>query len=187
MKILKSDVNWLKAYSSVPIIKCLVDKIPRRDSFIYTKNSNIYWSQSDGFVSFYYHNPSDETGFGGTLFKLKMDDGSEKTIKGPWSSRPGIMNKIFPHSVEIMLTDDEEAWNRGFTFINTYCTLNNAIKAAALAGTHLVRYIHYNEISYHPSLVSDAVVKPFRDKFLMFNNNAMIELDYIEEYKQYLK
>lgn len=50
----------------------------------------------DGDVGrFVVHNPRNETGFGGATFELPMEDGSVRRIKGPWSSNPTSISKIF--------------------------------------------------------------------------------------------
>jgi hypothetical protein len=64
----------------------------------------LYWGQTNGFVSFYAHIPDDESGYGGRVVDLTMMDGSVRKVKGPWSSRPDIMNEEgFPPCVDCIV------------------------------------------------------------------------------------
>jgi len=69
----------------------------------------LYWAcdEESGFVEFFAHDPSDEVGYGGRIFKVTMQDGSKIEVKGPWSSRNSIMNLYFPHSIEVTITTGE--------------------------------------------------------------------------------
>lgn len=50
--------------------------------------------REDGLCKFYSHNPNSEDGYGGAVFELRMEDGSLKQIKGPWSSRASRVQKL---------------------------------------------------------------------------------------------
>lgn len=54
-----------------------------------------YLALSGDVGSFFYHTPHNETGFGGARYELQMEDGSVRSIKGPWSSSCSSMNKMF--------------------------------------------------------------------------------------------
>lgn len=70
-------------------------------------NSTLYFCLEYGrqFV----HNPENQNGYGGRIFRLKLDDGSKVDIKGPWSSRPDVVRKFanvnFVGEEEIQLDD----------------------------------------------------------------------------------
>lgn len=88
----------------------IFDRKPVEDFKFYeaklNSESTLYWGvNSQGFVEFYAHSPFREHGFGGRSFVLNMADGTTKTIKGPWSSRPGIMNNFFPPCMEVKYRD----------------------------------------------------------------------------------
>lgn len=51
-------------------------------------------SEENWMASFMSHNPKDETGFCGATFTLQMNDGSTRCVKGPWSSRADVVNRI---------------------------------------------------------------------------------------------
>ena len=47
------------------------------------------------FVRFFSHNKLNENGYGGFSFTLTMTDGSTRVVRGPWSSRAGVINFYF--------------------------------------------------------------------------------------------
>lgn len=59
----------------------------------------------------YFHDPSNETGFCGGKFVLNMKDGTQVTIKGPWSSNCSTLNKYCPElaSCNVILYEDKYA------------------------------------------------------------------------------
>lgn len=62
----------------------------------------MYWGcdEETGLARFYFHNPRDQRGYGGVVYTLKMKDGTERKIVGPWSSGCGSMNQHFPHTID---------------------------------------------------------------------------------------
>jgi hypothetical protein len=78
-------------------IKITVEGEP---SFVYRKitfaEGNTAYLGVDGpFARFFVHVHHNETGFGGDTFRLRMEDGTESFIKGPWSSAASTMNELF--------------------------------------------------------------------------------------------
>ena len=69
------------------------------ESFVYRAlpaGDGVAYLALDGEIgSFFFHAPRNETGFGGAEFELKVEDGSVRSIKGPWSSSCSAMNKMF--------------------------------------------------------------------------------------------
>lgn len=99
----------------------LVSDYPAREEFRYEKlrveKGTAYFAELDGFVSFYFHDPKDETGFYGREIPLTLLDGTEVSIKGPWSSRPAVMTSLgFAPSLAVSYTKDPDVWARGYTF-----------------------------------------------------------------------
>lgn len=155
MFIMDAKVEWHKGFSNSPDLKILVDKMPDNDSFRFQEKNCIYYAENEGLVRFYYYRRPGE-GFGGREFKLTMEDGSEKVLKGPWSSNSGAVNSIgFGPCQEISITDDERVWKRSYTSFASAVTLDLYKQAAALAGVHLVKWGGY----LVPSLCIDRVVK----------------------------
>jgi hypothetical protein len=51
---------------------------------------------------FFAHDSKNENGFGGNSFVLPMRDGTTRVIKGPWSSREGVLHQFgMPHCVPV--------------------------------------------------------------------------------------
>lgn len=54
--------------------------------------TTLYISDNTPIVTFCCHDKRDESGYGGRVFHLTMENGETRTIKGPWSSRESIFN-----------------------------------------------------------------------------------------------
>ncbi len=119
-------------------LELLVSDLHREDK-VYDakegKNGTTYLSVTDGIVSFFHHNPKDEHGFGGSKFTLKMRDGTEREIKGPWSSNDAWIREAFGvDSVSVSYTDSADTFKRGYTFYAGHVTIEKAKEAIALVG-----------------------------------------------------
>ena len=105
MKILDARVRWYDGYANDPVLEILVDEVPNTSSIKHHKidlgNGVMYIGQKEGYVHYVFHNPRDEEGFGGALFNLPMEDGEVEKIKGPWSSRAGVINQLSYHFKEV--------------------------------------------------------------------------------------
>ncbi len=98
MKIEQVVMDW---EYMVPIVT--VDKIP--DDLVFKEHKDCYFAESDGYVEFYYYRQPGH-GYGGNTFKIKMVDGTFKSLLGPWSSRPSVMNMMgFTPSMTCMYDD----------------------------------------------------------------------------------
>ena len=55
----------------------------------------LYMNQDvdSGYSNFYLDDPTNHRGFGGREFELDMYDGETVTLKGPWSSNSGVVNR----------------------------------------------------------------------------------------------
>jgi len=150
-----AKVEWHKQFSNVPGLKILVDKMPDYKEFRYIEKNGIYYAENEGLVSFYYYQSPGE-GFAGREFHITMEDGSEKILKGPWSSNSNAVNRMgFGPCQEISITEEEECWNRGYTFFASAVTHELYRKSAELIGVHLVEWDGY----LVPSLCEDRVIK----------------------------
>jgi len=103
MKLLNLKLDWMKNWSNNPDLYLTVDEIPHVEGMIFTRKGDLYWAEEDGFVKFYSHNFRNQTGYGGKEFILKMETEEIVSLKGPWSSRSGIMNRYFPECVEVII------------------------------------------------------------------------------------
>jgi len=108
MKILGIDIDWMLGYGNDPRIMVKVDKLPDLNNLIYEQKGNLYFSHTiDGYVNFYAVNALRETGYGGRSFTLNMANGTTKVLKGPWSSRAGVMNNAgFEPCVDVSYVEE---------------------------------------------------------------------------------
>lgn len=114
MEVLNAKVDWNLRWANPPSLYLLVDKIP--DDLEYEQRGSLYFAEKEGFVNFFYYHVPDQ-GYGGRKFHLKMKDGSEKVLIGPWSSNSSAMNAGgFPLCMECTITDDPKVWEKGYTF-----------------------------------------------------------------------
>lgn len=155
MKVMKMRINWMLGYLNNPSIEVLVDAIPG-DPVYQKKRSGsytLYFSERDGFVHFVAHNAKDETGFGGHVFHLPLEDGTIEEVKGPWSSRSGVFNNQgFTQCREVAITDDPKEFDEHGTFSAAYMTvdaLREAIKEHMPKLT-LRRELEHDEIYFNP-------------------------------------
>lgn len=131
----EAKVEWYERYANHPVLACSTTKgnwekhrEVHEKAVFWTQRqggSTLYYSDpGDGLVNFYCHTPGNEEGFAGRSFKLLIEEDGEtieRTIKGPWSSRPGIMNKYFgAHCVDLTVSVGE------YTHYSAACTLSLA-------------------------------------------------------------
>lgn len=85
--ILDARVNEYEQFSNPPMLEVLVDTLPEWESFVWHFWDGIFWTERDGFIKFLAHDGSEKNlgGFYGQSFDIRMDDGSVKTLRGPWS------------------------------------------------------------------------------------------------------
>lgn len=99
----------------------LVDQIPTLESLRFRKGparddpaerGDLYVAEQDGYVDFLFQHDPDHSwhggGFDGRQFRLHLDDGTVKTLVGPWSSNTDQVNRYLPAVAarQILLTDD---------------------------------------------------------------------------------
>lgn len=157
MKILSAKVyEYPEGVMNSPVLQILVDKL--EENFIYTPKSlnggTAYFAEKDGAVDFLFHNPTMETGYGGRYFNLTLENGEIAKVKGPWSSRPSVMGKLFGvDCMDVSITSDPEAFDRGYTFYSGHITLELA-RTANLPGFDIVPEEKYGEIHWHVKRVA---------------------------------
>jgi len=143
MKVLAASVEWSDQFANDPMLELLVDKIPTTSEMRFENKESMWVAYNDGYVEFYSHTGRDENqrGFGGAVYDITLVDGTKKSLRGPWSSRAGVVNAIFPDRpvVDVMITDDPEVFGRGYTFYSGHVTLDVAKQAAKLARVKLVK------------------------------------------------
>ena len=143
MELLDADVDWFHDSDNLPILKATVDKLPSRSAFRYERitlsTGTFYWAESDDLVSFFFHDPKDQKGYGGAPFDLALATGGRGVlIKGPWSSSEGFANSLpmVPHSVYCRIKEK----GGKYPDLPFACsiTLDFAKKVATRAGIYLI-------------------------------------------------
>lgn len=111
MIIKSAKIEWMKGYGNLPELKVTVDQMPKMKDMKFKRlgepRGYSYWAQDGDFVTFFFHAPGNQTGYGGSTFSGVLEDGSEFSVKGPWSSNAMDMNGEFPpsHNVAYYETD----------------------------------------------------------------------------------
>ncbi len=133
MNVLDAQIDWKEDVLNDPRIEVLVDETPHTEEmrFVHDESTDIWYAEDDGFVRYYHWSgPGNEGGFGGTSYQITTVDGETVTLKGPWSSRAGVVNQIgFGPVVEVKLTTDPEVMEKGYTFRARSITLEAAKEA----------------------------------------------------------
>lgn len=143
MQVLKARVQWHDGYCNDPGLELLVDKLPVRADLRWTVNQHegqsFCWTVDGGYVSYFMHNPRDQEGYGGRTFEITTHAGNKLAFKGPWSSNAVYASRVIGEPIiHCALTDEPEAYERGYTFYAGDVTLALAQRAAELAGVELL-------------------------------------------------
>ncbi len=97
MNVRGAHVDWGEGIVNDPRLVVEVDELPSAADFIYTQKDSAYFAEHpSGVCSFYYHTgaPEKQQGFGGAAIDIKLTDGSDKTLYGPWSSNSQSMREL---------------------------------------------------------------------------------------------
>lgn len=151
MKLLNLRVQWMKGYANNPGLELLVDEYPT--DLVYKSHQGLWFAEKDGYVRFYsWTGPGNESGFGGRCVNIQTAEGPV-TLKGPWSSRSGVMNAYFPHCLEVATTADPKTFERGYTFLGGAVTIEWLMPHLAQYGLDLYKETRHGELYYVPTLL----------------------------------
>lgn len=154
MKLIDAGIDWREDVSNDPVLELLVDEIPVRSEmrFQHDEERGLWYGEKDGFVRFYFWSgPENEGGFGGHNFTIQTVDGEEVTLRGPYSSRSSVMNKVgFGPCVGVRITTDPAVLENGHTFQTGAVTLEVAKQAvdSIEEASHLRREFKYGKEPY---------------------------------------
>jgi hypothetical protein len=94
----------------------LVDRVPSWEDMRWRERDGHYVAELDGIVR-HLHASADGGGYYGATFDLTMEDGSRRTLIGPYTSGSWFLNDAFPELggvVEATATDSAHTlWSRG--------------------------------------------------------------------------
>ena len=90
MKIVGCIIDWNTQYGNDALIRLTLDEDPSEE-YIYHQvelpgGNRYYWAVRHGLIVSAYLSTHDHSGFGGSRIRLKLDDGSEVELVGPWDS-----------------------------------------------------------------------------------------------------
>lgn len=130
MKVLDAKIYKNERYINPPHLQILVDRIPKQEEMVFkTKKmgeNTLYFAEKEGYVRFNTEVPSNREGYGGAIFKYTLEDGTIAEVKGPWSSNASFMAEHFIPSMDVSITDDPKAFERGYTFFAGHITIELA-------------------------------------------------------------
>ena len=148
MELISGSVDWMDDVGNDPRLQVVVDEIPSRDEMRFEVEDGVYCGIKDGFASYYaWSGDGNDGGYSGRCYDITMRDGTEVTLKGPWSSRAGCVNqRSFGPVVDVRITTDLSALERGYTFRTGSLTLEAAKQAIDLVDedAHLERRLKYS-------------------------------------------
>ncbi len=139
MKMLEVKVNLHEGFANRPSATVIVDKLPPRDEMFFRQynigGSTLYVGEQDGAVRFMIHSGVDDVGYGGAVFTLNLTTGRTIKIKGPWSSRAGVVNKThrFPLVMDIRLEVRDDV-NQFYTSATVGWLLSQGIRLGEFLG-----------------------------------------------------
>lgn len=148
MKILDAQIDWREHVGNDPQLEVLVDETPDRSELRFDHEDGLWIAIDNGYVEYFaWSGEGNDGGYSGRSFEITTVDGDEVTLKGPWSSRAGCVNKRrFGPVVDVRLATDPGVLERGYTFQTGTLTLSAAKQAIDLVaeGAHLKRVIKFD-------------------------------------------
>ena len=148
MKILDAQIDWREDVGNDPSLEVLVDETPDRCDLQFEQEDSLWVAIDNGYVEYFtWSGNGNDGGYSGRSFQITTVDGEEDTLKGPWSSRAGCVNKRrFGPVVDVRLATDPGVLERGYTFRNGTLTLSAAKQAIDLVDedAHLEQVIKFD-------------------------------------------
>lgn len=135
MEIQNAQIEWHEEFGNDPVLEIEVDEIPAVEAMRFETNDerSLWFAELDGYVRYYaWTGPKNEGGFGGREYPITTVEGEEVVLRGPWSSRAGVVNRVFePHCVDVHITTSPKVLQRGYMWMGGSVTLDIAREAAA--------------------------------------------------------
>lgn len=92
-------VDWKEGFANSPTFQVVLNKLPDQNVVRFQRLDNLFYGEDkeSGYVRFFCWDEArgQDQGFAGRHFPITLVDGTEIVLKGPWSSRAGVMNKFF--------------------------------------------------------------------------------------------
>jgi len=134
MNILDAQVDWREDVGNDPRLEVLVDETPDRSELRFEHEDGLWTAIDNGYVEYFaWSGDGNDGGFSGRSFEVTTVDGEQITLKGPWNSRAGCVNKRrFGPVVDVRLAADPSVLEKGYTFQTGTLTLAAAKQAIDL-------------------------------------------------------
>jgi len=98
-QIIAAKINLNMQWDISPAVEITVKGNPysKMSNYVYEERGGMYRAETtEGFTNFFHwKGPGNEGGYGGRTSKVKMVDGTTRTIKGPWSSNAEFVSSVF--------------------------------------------------------------------------------------------
>ncbi|MDL0123434.1 hypothetical protein [Halobacterium salinarum] len=135
MKIVDAQLDWREDVGNDPRLEVIVDETPDRSALRFEHENGLWTAIDDGYVEYFaWSGDGNDGGFSGRSFEVTTVDGEQVTLRGPWSSRAGCVNKRqFGPVVDVRLSTDLSVLERGYTFQTGTLTLSAAKQAVDIA------------------------------------------------------
>lgn len=117
IEVIKGRIKWMDHCNNAPTLELLVSRIPKSEEHRYELRQGLYFSEVEGFCSFFSWDGTPDRGYGGRSFHITMKDGTETDLVGPWSSSSSAVSSVgFGPCADVNITDEPGAYERGYTF-----------------------------------------------------------------------
>lgn len=85
MTITDASIDWHDSFDNAPTLTVTCNDLPRFEDLRFERKGRYLFAETEGYVCFFYDDPSNHEGYGGRRYDLTMIDGSKETLVGPWS------------------------------------------------------------------------------------------------------
>lgn len=135
MRILDAQVDWREEVANDPRLEVLIDEIPDRSELRFEHEDGLWVAIDNGYVEYFaWSGDGNDGGYSGRSFEIATVDGEQVTLRGPWSSRAGCVNKrSFGPVVDVRLATNPSVLEKGYTFKSGTLTLSAAKQAIDIA------------------------------------------------------
>jgi hypothetical protein len=148
MEIIDAQIDWREDVVNDPRLEVLVDETLNRTDLRFEHEDGLWVAIDNGYVEYFaWSGEGNDGGCSGRSFEITTVDGDEVTLKGPWSSRAGCVNKRRSGPVvDVRLATDPVVLERGYSFQTGTLTLSAAKQAIDLVNedAHLERVIKFD-------------------------------------------
>jgi hypothetical protein len=148
MNILDAKVDWREDVGNDPRLEVLVDDTPDRSELRFDHEDGLWTAVENGYVEYFaWSGDGNDGGYSGRLFEITTVDDEQVTLRGPWSSRAGCVNKrSLGPVIDVRLTTDPSVLDKGYTFQTATLTLSAAKQAIGLTDdeAHLERIVKFS-------------------------------------------